>query len=140
MFSKTNLVSTLVGAVWSYIGGYLLWIKLGSSFFAGHEGTATGVWKETPDLMHNIIAGVIVAFAFSTIYSKLSNNGHTIAHGATYGLLVGLFIGFGERWYDLAFANIMDMSGTIINGILNLIFYGILGILTSMVYNKVKSA
>ncbi|WP_242131355.1 hypothetical protein [Aestuariivivens marinum] len=140
MFSKTNLISTLVGAVWSYVGGYLLWSMLGSSLFAGHEGTATGLWKETPDQVHNIIAGVIMAFAFSTIYSKLSNSEHSISNGATYGLLVGLFVGFGERWYDFAFANMMDITGTIINGILNLVFYCILGILTSMVYNKVKSA
>ena len=140
MFSKTNLISTLVGAVWSYIGGYLLWSKLGSSLFEGHEGSATGLWKESPDQVHNIIAGIVVAFAFSTIYSKLSNSGHTISDGATYGLLVGLFIGFGERWYDFAFANMMDMTGSIINGILNLVFYCILGILTSIIFNKVKSA
>jgi len=140
MFSKTNLISTVVGAVWSYVGGWLLWEKLGSSLFEGHEGTATGVWKEAPDQLHNIIAGVIVAFAVSTIYSKLSTSAHSISHGASYGLLLGLFIGFGERWYDFAFANMMDMTGSIISGVLNLVFYCILGILTSIVYDKVKSA
>ena len=25
MFSKSNLISTLVGAIWAYFGGYLLW-------------------------------------------------------------------------------------------------------------------
>jgi len=140
MFSKTNLISTIVGAIWSYVGGWLLWSKLGASLFEGHEGTATGLWKETPDVVHNIIAGVIVAFALSTIYSKLSTTAHSISHGATFGLLVGLFIGFGERWYDFAFANMMDMTGSIINGVLNLVFYCIMGILISVVYDKVKSA
>ena len=140
MFSKTNLISTLVGAVWSFLGGYLLWNTLGTPLFEGHEGTATGLWKEAPDQVHNIIAGLIMAFAFSTIYSKLADKGHSISHGATYGLLVGLFVGFGERWFDLAFANMTDMTGAIINGVLNLVFYCVLGILTSVVYNKVKSA
>jgi hypothetical protein len=133
MFSKTNLISTVVGAIWAYFGGWLLWGILGASLFSSPN-------TDPANQMHLIIACVISTFAVSTIYSKLAGGDHSLSHGATYGLLVGLLIGFGERWYDFAFANLMDMTGSIINGILNLVLYCILGVLTSIVYSKVKSA
>ncbi|MCK5401933.1 MAG: hypothetical protein KAJ28_09900, partial [Flavobacteriaceae bacterium] len=95
MFSKSNLISTLVGAVWAYFGGYLLWDIIGSSLFEN-------VNDNTADQLHLIIACVILAFAFSTIYSKLSGGGHSLSHGAQFGLWAGIFVGFGERWFDFA--------------------------------------
>ncbi|MCH7784179.1 MAG: hypothetical protein IIB06_02020 [Bacteroidetes bacterium] len=137
MFSKTNLISTLVIAVWAYLGGYLLWDVIGGFLFEGHGGSATGVWKETPDYLHVVIASVFLAFAFSTIYSKLSGSAG-ISHGATYGLWVGILIGLGERWYDLAFSNFTDLTGAFINLGLNLVFYVIAGVLVGLVYEKLS--
>ena len=55
MFSKSNLVSTIVGAIWLYGGGYLLWEVIGSNLLenAGGEG----------DQLHVIIACIIFSFA-----------------------------------------------------------------------------
>jgi len=33
MFSTTNLISTIVGALWAYFGGNSLWDTIGSSLF-----------------------------------------------------------------------------------------------------------
>lgn len=131
MFSKTNLISTLVGAIWAYAGGYLLWNIIGSSLFSSPNDIA-------PDQTHLIIACVISAFAVSTIYSKLAGEGHSMARGANYGLWVGIFIGFGERWFDLAFDTTPVLQDAVINGILNIVFFVILGALISLVYGKVK--
>ena len=136
MFSKTNLISTLVGAIWAYFGGWLLWGILGSSLFQ--------VTSETPaDQPHLIIACVISAFAFSTIYSKLSG-AHSSSHGATFGLWVGIFIGFGERWFDYAFRDgavpERVLSDAITSGILNIVFFVVLGVLVSLVYSKNSKA
>ena len=133
MFSKTNLISTLVGAIWAYLGGWLLWEILGASLF---ESPSDAV----PDQVHLIIACVISAFAFSTIYSKLSGGGHSLSHGAQFGLWVGIFTGFGERWFDFAFGDITSLSDAVVNGILNLVFFVVLGVLVSMVYGKLSSS
>jgi hypothetical protein len=132
MFSKTNLISTVVGAVWAYVGGMLLWDTLGSSLFSS-PNTNPG------DQMHIIIACVISAFAISTIYSKWSGGNHSLSHGATYGLWIGILIGFGERWYDFAFQMYTStLNDAIINGVLNIVFGVVLGVLISLVYGKVK--
>jgi len=131
MFSKTNLISTVVGAVWAYLGGWLIWGILGASLFSVPN-------ESVPDQTHLIIACVISAFAFSVIYSKLAGGEHSLSHGATYGLWAGIFIGFGERWFDFAFGTITVLQDAIINGVLNIVFFVVLGALVSAVYGKVK--
>ena len=133
MFSKSNLISTLVGALWAYFGGNLLWDTIGSSLFENVNDAA-------PDQLHLIIACVISAFAFSTIYSKLSGGGHSLSHGAQFGLWVGIFTGFGERWFDFAFGDISTLNDAIINGVLNIVFFVVLGVLASLVYSKTSSS
>ena len=130
MFSKTNLISTVVGAIWCYAGGYLLWKLIGDQFFSKINETE-------PVQMHMVIACLISAFAFSTIYSKLSDGGHSLSHGATFGVWVGILIGFGERWFDFAFGQ-MNLHDALVNGILNIVLFAVLGVLTSLVYSKVK--
>ncbi len=132
MFSKSNLISTVVGALWAYFGGMLLWDILGDSLFSK-------VNDSTPDQLHLIIACVILAFAFSTIYSKLSGGGHSLSHGAQFGLWVGIFTGFGERWFDFAFNAEGVLNDALINGVLNIVFFVILGVLASLVYGKTSS-
>lgn len=131
MFTKTNLISTLAGSVWTYFGGYLLWEVIGSNLFSSPN-------ESVPDQMHLIIACVISAFAFSVVYSKLSSADHSITHGATFGLWVGILVGFGERWFDFAFGTIKVLSDAVVNGALNIVSFVILGIITSIVYSKVK--
>ncbi|MCH7525296.1 MAG: hypothetical protein IIC74_09930 [Bacteroidetes bacterium] len=139
MFSKSNLISTLVTALWAYIGGGLLWIIIATPLLEGHEGTATGVWKESPDHLHLIIGCIIMAFAFSTIYSKLSGR-HSLFHGAKFGLSVGILIGFGDRFIDFAVANIMDLTGTLISAVVYVVWFAVMGILASLVYGKTSSS
>ncbi|MBN4070072.1 hypothetical protein JYT76_00140 [Olleya sp. AH-315-F22] len=134
MFSKSNLISTVVGALWAYFGGMLLWDILGSSLFENVNDNA-------PDQLHLIIACVISAFAFSTIYSKLSGGGHSLSHGAKFGLAVGIFVGFGERWFDYAFQMYpTSLNDSIISGVMNIVFFVVLGVLASLVYGKMSSS
>lgn len=132
MFSKTNLISTVVGAVWAYVAGILLWQYLGASLFSAPS-------SNPGDTVHVIIACVISAFAISTIYSKWAGGEHSLTKGATYGLWIGIFIGFGERWYDFAFQMYTStLNDAIISGVMNIVYGVVLGVLISMVYGKVK--
>lgn len=137
MFSKTNLISTIVATLWAYFGGFLVWVIIATPLMEGREGTATGVWKEVPDHLHLVIGCLIFAFAFSTIYSKLAG-GFTISSGVQFGLWVGIMLGFGEGIINLGVANFSDLTGTIISGVLSIVFYVIMGALVGLIYNKLS--
>jgi len=139
MFSKTNLVSTLITTIWGALGGFLLWGLLGDPFLADHQGTATGVMKEVPDMVVVVLGSLIAGFVFSTIYSKWARGSHSLSHGAQFGFWIGLLIGFGDRLIEYGVGNILDLTGTIVNGIIYVVFFLIMGILASLVYGKMKS-
>lgn len=139
MFSKANLISTLVTTVWGALGGFLFWGLIGDPYLMDHQGTATGVMKEEPDMVVVVLGSLIAGFIFSTIYSKWARGSHSLSHGAQFGILVGLLIGFGDRLIEYGVANILDLNGTIVNGIIYIVFFIIMGILASLVYGKVKA-
>lgn len=141
MFSKTNLISTIVVAVWAFFGGYLIWGLLLESFNADHLGTATGVMKEMDDVnsLYIIIGSVVTAFAISTVYSKWARGSHSLSQGAQFGIWVGIILGFGDRIVEYGVANLLDLTGTLVNGVAYVVFFMIMGIFASLVYGKVKA-
>ena len=139
MFSKSNLISTLVTAVWGYLGGWVLWGMLMDPILQEHN-SATGVMKEMPDMFHLIIGCIIAGFAFSTIYSKWSNGNYSAMSGLTYGVWVGILLGFGEGLVNMAVMNMLDFTGTLLNGITYIVFYAVMGLLAGMVYQKTSPA
>ncbi len=139
MFSKTNIIATLVTGLWAFFGGYLLWGILGESLMMDHLGSASGVMKETPDFVHLTLGCLILAFIFCIIYSKWARGMHSASQGAQFGLWLGLLSGVGEGLIDFATANILTLTGTLLNAVIYIIYFLVMGILASMVYGKVKS-
>lgn len=139
MFSKTNLISTLVTTLWGFFGGWLLWGIIGDPMLADHVITS-GLMKEIPDMGLLAIGCLIVGFAFSTMYSKWARGTHGVSHGLQYGLWFGVLIGLGNGLIDYATSNLLDLSGTIINAIIYIGHFAIMGILASLVYGKFNSA
>ncbi|TDI71153.1 MAG: hypothetical protein E2O83_04305 [Bacteroidetes bacterium] len=136
MFSKSNIISTLVTAVWGYFGGWLIWGTLLKDFLSEHAGGATGVMREMPDRVHLIIGCLIVAFVFSTIYKKWGSDGYSISSGLTYGIWVGLLLGLGEGMIIYAVKDVSDLTGTLVNAGAGVVFYAVMGLLAGLVYNK----
>jgi hypothetical protein len=139
MFSKTNLVSTLVTTVWGFLGGYLLWGIIGDPMLADHLGSATGVMREEPDFVHLILGCLVVGFAFSTTYSKWARGHHSLSEGAQFGLWIGLILGLGSGLIDYSTGNILDIVGTLMNSVIYIVHFVIMGILASLVYSKMSS-
>lgn len=138
MFSKANIISTLVTAVWGYFGGWLIWGILLEGILSEHSGGATGVYRADSDMLmlHLILGCIIVAFVFSTIYSKWGSDGYDTTSGLTYGIWVGLLIGLGEGMINYAVMDISDLTGILINAGAVVVLYAIMGLLAGMVYNK----
>ncbi len=138
MFSKTNLVSTIVTAIWSFAGGFLLWGIIGDPFIKDHLGSATGVMKDPVDFGMLALGCVIQGLLFSTIYSKWARGHHSVSEGAKFGLSIGALAGFGNGVIDFATSNMLDLTGTIVNGVIYVVFFTIMGVLASLIYNKMS--
>ena len=138
MFSKTNLISTLVATLWGFFGGWILWGMIGDPILAEHVST-TSIMKEMPDFPILVIGCLIVGFAFSTTYSKWARSTHGVSNGAQFGIWLGILVGLGGGLIDHSTSNILDLAGTIINSIIYIIHFAIMGILVSLVYGKFNS-
>jgi hypothetical protein len=136
MFSKANIVSTLVTAVWGFFGGWLIWGIIVDPILADYLGGATGVMREMPDMPYLILGCILVGFIFSTIYSKWGSDGFSTSSGLTYGIWVGLLLGLGEGMVNFAVMDVLDLTGVLINAGTYVVFYAIMGLLAGMVYNK----
>lgn len=135
MFSKANLISTLAATIWGMGGGFLLWGILADPLMADHVMT-DGLMKEPLDVFHLIIGTLIQAFAFATIYSKFASGRYGAASGFSFGIWLAILIGLGEGLVDFATSNMLDLHGTLVNFIVYLVFFGIMGILVGLIYGK----
>lgn len=138
MFSKTNLISTLATAVWGFLGGYLIWGLILDPFNADHMGTATGVMKDQDNILFMYVAlgSLITGFVLSILYSKWARGTHSIMQGASFGGCIGVIVGFGDRLVEYGVANLLDLTGTIANGIAYIVFFAVMGIFASLCYGK----
>ncbi len=135
MFTKSNLISTLVTFLWAFLGGFLLWGILMDPFLMEHLGAATGVPKTEPDFLYLSLGCLITGFAFSTIYGKLAAE-HSATKGANFGLWIGILIGLGNGVIDFSTTNIMDITGTLANALTYIVFFVVMGTLAGLVYDK----
>jgi len=139
MFSKVNLVSTCVTAIWGFFGGYLLWGIIADPILQDHLGTANATMKEIPDMIHLAIGCALVALFFSHIFSKWSRGAHSISQGVEFGIMIGLLLGFGNGIIDFSTIGILDITGTLINGLVYVVHFAIMGVLASLVFNKMSN-
>lgn len=137
MLTKKNILSSLVAALWSFIGGYILWGILANDILMANLGTATGVSKDSPDFIHLALGCLIQGFIFSSIYQKWSSGRHRFKSGLRFGLRMGILFGYGSGMIDFATTNTFNTNGFLINGLIYIIFFTIMGILVSLVSRKV---
>ncbi len=135
MFSKANLVSTLVTAIWGMAGGFLLWGILAEPLMEDHIMTA-GLMKDPPDMVYLAIGCLIQGFGFSSIYRKFGESNYGINSGMGLGLLAAIMIGLGEGLIDFATANMLNLHGSLVNFVIYLIFFVVMGLLAGLIYKK----
>ena len=133
MFSKSNLLASLAGGIFLFFGGYLVWGELMTDFFAQHTGSAIGVQKETPEFLFLAIGCLLEAFFMTAIYSKWSGGVHSGSGGFKFGALLGALFGFGEYFIWFATSNLSDLTGSLVAGVVNVIFIGITGAIIALV-------
>ena len=134
MFSKSNLLATLAGAIVMFFLGYLIWGITMADFLEQHS--IVNIIKDQPNMGMIALGNIVGAFILSTIYSKWARGHHSLGQGFQFGAWIGAFAGIaiGLIWY--ATANFMDLTGHLVSGILDIIYYGIVGAVIALVYQK----
>lgn len=137
MFSKANLIATVAVFLVSFFGGYLYYEVLAASFYEGHVSSAATAVMRAENMPEFIALGVLIqAFVMSTIYSNWSSGTHSSKRGFTFGAWIGVLIGFGVWVLNYGVMDMMDTTGLLVDGIWNIVFYGIMGLVIATVYNK----
>jgi hypothetical protein len=132
MFTKQNLLASLAGFLVMFFLGYAIWGFATEDFFEGH--TLNNFMKETPDMLFVALGNLIGAFALSSIYGKWARGVHNAKEGFKFGIWVGVFTGFGMGLLNYGVNDLMDLTGHIAEGVLEIIFYGIIGAVIALVY------
>ena len=136
MFSKANILSTIVTTIWGFAGGYLLWGVVADPMMAEHMGSATGLMKDPPDMLHLGIGTFIQGFAFSTLYGKWANGTFNATNGLHFGFWTAILIGLGGGLINFATSNMLDITGTFMNAVVYIVFFAVMGALAGLVYQK----
>jgi len=90
MFSKSNLLATLVSGITMFVLGYAIFGILGESLLESHT--------------------------------------------AEFGVWIGVYYGLGEGLIMFATSTLTDFTGYIITGLLNIIFFLIIGAIIALIY------
>ena len=134
MFSKSNLLATLVGGVVMFFLGYLIWGVATADFFEEHA--IVNIMKEVPNLGLIALGNIVGAFVLSSLYSKWARGHHSLGEGFQFGAWVGAFVGISMGLVMYATSNWMDSTGHIAEAIIDIIYYGIVGAVIALVYQK----
>ena len=137
MFSKTNIIATLLGFVVLFVGGYVFYTFLIPDFYALH--TINDAEKEIPDMAFIAIGCLIQAFVMASLYSKWSGGNHSAKQGFCFGAFIGLFVGFGIGLITYGVMDLMDLTGHLVDGVWSIVFYGLAGMVISLAYGKFSS-
>jgi hypothetical protein len=134
MFTKQNLLATLAGFIVMFLLGYAIWGAALADFFAEHS--LNNVLKVPPNIAYIALGNLVAVFALSSIYGKWARGVHSFSEGFQYGAWIGVFVGIGMGllWYGTA--ELMDITGYVVEAILDIIFYGIIGGVIAIVYKK----
>ena len=137
MFTKQNLLATLAGFVAMFLLGFVIWGVAFAGFFQAHS--LADVMKDPPDLLTIALGNLVGTFAMSSLYGKWARGVHSIKEGFQFGLWIGLLIGVGLGLVWCGTSELMDTTGYVVEAILDLVFYGIIGAVIALIYKTTAS-
>lgn len=132
MLSKSTLVATLVGFIFLFFSGWIFYDSLATDFFSQH-------YVNMPSMivaeMNYIALGVLVeAYLLSVIYSKWARGEYNLQSGFKMGALLGLFVGLGINMVSLGTLELIDIQGTLVDAVWNVVYFGVAGCLNGWVF------
>lgn len=132
MFTKQNLLATLAGFVVMFVLGYVIWGFAAVDFFEAH--TLNNFMKDPPEMLLLAFSNVIAVFALSSIYGKWARGVHSAGQGFKFGIWIGIFTGLGLGLLHQSTMEWMDMTGQLVEAVIEIVFYGIICAVIALVY------
>ena len=134
MFRKQNLLATLAAFVVTFLLGYAIWGAAFAGFFEEHS--LNDIMKDPPDLLFIALGNLVGAFAMCSLYGKWARGVHSFSEGFQFGAWIGVFVGFGMGllWYGTS--ELTDLTGLLVEAILDIVYFGIIGGVIALVYKK----
>ncbi|WP_240740230.1 hypothetical protein [Flagellimonas allohymeniacidonis] len=127
-------MATLIAGVVMFFLGFLIWGIATADFFEEHS--IVNAMKAEPNLGLIALGNLVGAFVLSTLYSKWARGHHSIGQGFQFGAWIGVFVGIsmGLIWY--ATAEWMDLTGHVVEAVIDIAYYGIIGAVIAFIYQK----
>ncbi len=132
MFTKQNVLATLASFAVMFLLGYAIWGFATVDFF--NEHSLNNVMKDPGDMLFIALGVLIQAFAMSSLYGKWARGVHSPKEGFQFGVWLGLFVGLGIGLLQYGVMELMDLTGYLVETVLDIIYYGIGGIVIAVVY------
>lgn len=139
MDTKRILVGALVGAVTLHVVGYLIFGIALVDFGLANRGSATGAFRD-PQLRWFFALGDLTLATLLTL-GIIIRGVPTIAGGVVTGAVVGLLAWLGVSLITYGYANLWNLTATIVFPLFSAIQYGVAGAVIAAALARVpKSA
>lgn len=125
MNTQKFLIGSLVGGVVLFLLGYVFYVALFASFFEGHS-MGTGVAKDPPDMLFIILGNLAYGALLAYIFGKWAGIS-TAATGLQAGAIIGLLTGLAWDFIMFGTANLMDITGTLVDVIVYTVMTALAG-------------
>ena len=135
MDAKRIVTGTIVCGITMYLVGYLIWEMLFPDFFAANAGSATGVAREK-SLIWATLLGTFSLAALVTLAVGTRGDSPTIPEGFKVGAIVGFLIWFGVDFIMYGWNNVYNLTGTIVDPLLEIVRTGIAGAVVAAVLGR----
>ena len=133
MLTKATLTGTLVGFIFLFFSGWIFYDTLASDFFSQHY---VNMPSKMASQMNYIAIGVLVeAYILSLIYSQWAKGNYNLRNGFKLGALFGLFMGLGINMITLGTIELINIQGSFVDALWNVICFGIAGSLNGWIFN-----
>jgi hypothetical protein len=132
---KQLSIGTITGGVVLWLLGMLFWQMLFSDFLVSNAGSATGLARD-PQITWALILGTLVYAAYMTHVITAKGSGASLTDGLKAGALVGFVIWFIANFMYFGLFNIYNLTGHVVDTVLEVIRGGIAGGAIALVVGK----
>jgi hypothetical protein len=137
MNTKT-LLATVAGAVFNFLGGWVVFGMLLMNFYKSNAKTYEGLSKgEMPDLIFIFISGIFSAYLVTYVVRK-AGQGFSFATGFKHGLAVYFCMAAWANLAIYAFYNLNNVTLTLTDIFVQAIFGGVNGGIIALVLGSGK--
>ncbi|NND32024.1 MAG: hypothetical protein HKN76_05485 [Saprospiraceae bacterium] len=125
MNTQKFLIGSVVGGVVLFLMGFLFYVALLGSFFETHS-SGGNYMKDPPNFLFIILGNLATGALLSYIFTKWAGI-KTAATGLQAGAVIGLLAGLGWDLLMFGTADLMDITGTIVDVIVYTIMMAVAG-------------